>query len=59
MSESERQTYTMKEVQARFGLGRNAAYAAVKSGAIPSIRIGKKILIPKAPVDRLLDGKAA
>ena len=38
--------------------GRNAAYAAVKSGAVPSIRFGKAIRILKAPADRMADGKA-
>lgn len=37
-----------------FGLGRNAAYAAVKSGTIPSIRIGGKIAVPTAPLRKML-----
>src|SRR5918993_2709535 len=32
-----------------FGLSRNAAYAAVKSGQIPSVRIGARIAVPTAP----------
>jgi hypothetical protein len=45
-----------------FGLGRNASYAAVKNGDLPSIRIGNKIAVPTAPLRRKLgieDGKAA
>ena len=37
-----------------FGLGRNSAYAAVKSGELPSIRIGGKIAVPTAPLRRML-----
>jgi hypothetical protein len=37
-----------------FGLGRNSAYAAVKSGEIPSVRIGGKIAVPTAPLRRML-----
>lgn len=29
-----------------FGLGRNAAYAAAKAGAIPTIKIGGRIMVP-------------
>ncbi|MCW7545435.1 helix-turn-helix domain-containing protein [Aurantimonas litoralis] len=31
-----------------FGLGRNAAYDAAKSGEIPTIRIGGRIVVPVA-----------
>ena len=37
-----------------FGLGRNSAYAAVKSGEIPSVRIGNKIAVPTAPLRKML-----
>jgi excisionase family DNA binding protein len=41
------------------GIGRNQAYEAAHRGEIPSIRIGKRILVPVAALDRLLNGKAA
>jgi excisionase family DNA binding protein len=31
-----------------------SAYAAVRSGEIPSIRIGRRLLIPRVALDRLL-----
>jgi excisionase family DNA binding protein len=37
------------------GLSRGLMYEAVRSGQIPSIRIGRRILIPKAVLQRLLD----
>lgn len=33
-----------------FGLARNAAYDAAKSGDIPTIRVGGRIMVPVAPL---------
>ena len=42
------------------GLGRNATYEAIARGDIPSVRIGKRILVPVKALERLLaGGKAA
>ena len=48
------QVYSVDEVAALLGIGRNGAYESVRSGQIPSIRIGKRILVPKAAFDRML-----
>ncbi len=53
--DTERRTMTVDEVAKVLGLGRNAAYNAVKSGEIPSIRIGNKYLIPMAAIDAMLE----
>jgi hypothetical protein len=37
-----------------FGLGRNGAYDAVKRGDIPSVKIGGRIVVPTAPLRRML-----
>lgn len=42
-----------------FGLARNASYAAVQRGDIPSIRIGGKITVPTAPLRKMLGIEAA
>jgi excisionase family DNA binding protein len=43
------------EVAAKaLGLGRNSAYAAVRSGRLPSVRVGHKIAVPTAALRRLL-----
>ncbi|HUQ38062.1 MAG TPA: helix-turn-helix domain-containing protein [Aestuariivirga sp.] len=52
----ERETVTVEEASKALGIGRNTAYEAVKSGEIPSIKIGKRRLISKAALMRLLDG---
>jgi hypothetical protein len=36
------------------GLGRNSTFAAAKRGEIPTIRIGKRLLVPRAALERLL-----
>ncbi len=43
----DRQTLTVEETASLLGIGRNSAYAAVRSGAIPTVRIGKRYLVPK------------
>jgi excisionase family DNA binding protein len=51
---SERQIYTVEEAGALLGLGRNSSYEAVKRGDIPSIRIGRRLVVPKPAFDRML-----
>ena len=51
-----KKTYTVEEVARVLGIGRTAAYEAVRLGTIPSVRIGRRILIPTTALDRLLSG---
>lgn len=53
-----RETATVGEAAKRLGIGRNQAYEAVKRGEIPVIKIGKRLLVPRAALDRLLSGAA-
>lgn len=48
----ERLTLTVKEVAAIFGISRAFAYEAVKPGEIPSIRIGRRVLVPRAALEK-------
>jgi excisionase family DNA binding protein len=41
------------------GLGRNASYEAAKTGQLPTIKIGRRLLVPKVALERLLKGDAA
>ncbi|MDA1174640.1 MAG: helix-turn-helix domain-containing protein [Chloroflexi bacterium] len=52
--EPKRLTMTVDEAAVILGIGRNAAYEGVRAGTIPSIRIGKRILIPNVALDQLL-----
>lgn len=48
-----------KELQTMLHIGRNTAYSLLKSGAVSSIRIGRKYIIPKASVEEFLRLRAA
>ncbi len=47
---------TVEEAAVVLGISRATAYDAVSRGEIPGSRIGSRILIPKVPLERLLDG---
>jgi excisionase family DNA binding protein len=51
---TERPTLSVPEAGKYLGLGRDAAYRAIKSGELPSIRIGRKVLVPTAQLWNLL-----
>ncbi len=51
----EKRTYTVPEAAEALGIGRNAAYEAARTGQLPTIRIGKRILVPVVALERLLD----
>lgn len=53
---AERRTYTVAEAAKILGIGRNTAYEACNAGEIPTIRLGGRILVPKAALDELLGG---
>jgi len=56
---SDRKTYKIEEAGRLLGIGRNQAYEAARRGDIPTIKIGKRLLVPKAALDRMLSGEAA
>ena len=47
--------YTVAECARLLNLGRTAAYQAVQRGDIPTIRIGRRILVPKKALEHLLE----
>jgi excisionase family DNA binding protein len=51
---SERLTMTVEEVAKALGISRAFAYEAVHRGDIPHIRIGKRMLVPRAALARIL-----
>lgn len=54
-----RLVYTVEEAATLLGISRSFAYEAVQNGQIPSMRIGRRILVPKAALERFLaDGSA-
>ncbi len=55
--EEKRLTLTVEEAAEVLGISRAFAYEAARRGDIPSIRIGRRILVPKAALNRLLSGE--
>ena len=49
-----RLTLTVEEVADLLGIGRGSAYAAVRAGEIPSVRIGRRVLVPRSALLTLL-----
>lgn len=52
--ESEKYVLTVVEAGRRLGLSRPLAYRAVNNGDIPAIRVGRRILVPVAALEKLL-----
>lgn len=51
---AERPTLTVAEAGRYLGLAKASAYEAVHRGQIPSIRVGRRLLVPTAALRRLL-----
>ncbi len=49
-----RKTLTVTEAATFLGVSRHFAYQAVRKGLIPSIRIGRRVLIPTQAFEQLL-----
>jgi len=45
---------TVEEAAHLLRIGRNSAYEAIRRGEIPAIRIGHRLLVPRAALERLL-----
>ena len=54
---TERLTVTVEEAAKILGIGRNSTYQAVARGDIPAIRVGRRLLIPRVQIERLLSGE--
>lgn len=49
-----RRTVTVEEAGHILGIGRAAAYRAASRGQIPTIRLGRRLLVPITALERLL-----
>ena len=57
--ESERLTVTVEEAAALLGISRNLAYELVTRKELPSVRLGRRVLVPRQALERLLDVESA
>ena len=46
---------TVPEAAGMLGISRNFAYQLVREGKLPSIRFGKRILIPRVALEKMLE----
>lgn len=51
----ERYCMTVPEAAKKLGISRNFAYELVKKGQLPVIRFGKRLLIPKKALEKMLE----
>lgn len=50
-------TFTVEETAKLLGISRGTAYDLVAQGEIPSIRLGRRILVPRVQLEKLLEGE--
>ncbi|MFC2045593.1 helix-turn-helix domain-containing protein [Chloroflexota bacterium] len=50
----ESMTLSVDDTAKLLGLSRNATYQGIHCGEIPSIRVGKRILVPRIAIERIL-----
>ena len=51
-------TVTVDRAARVLGISRSLAFRAIESREIPSIRIGRRVLVPTRPLLRLIDGES-
>jgi excisionase family DNA binding protein len=54
MTREDALTLTVTETAALLRISRNTAYSLIAQGQIPSIRLGKRILVPKNGLQQML-----
>ena len=55
----QRLTVTVTEAARLLGISRGMAYECVRTGELPSIMLGRRILISRRRLEEMLDGEAA
>jgi excisionase family DNA binding protein len=48
-------TLTVRQVAAALNISKGLAYKAVGDGTIPTIRIGRRLLVPRRALEKLLE----
>ena len=54
---TECKTVSVPEAGARLGLSRGGAYEAARRGEIPTIKFGRKLVVPLVALNRMLSGQ--
>lgn len=58
VTEVEKSTLTICEAAKILGVSRGLAYQLAREGKIPVIRLGKRIVVPKLSLQKLLSGES-
>ena len=58
-TKQERRVVTLDEASVLLRISRGSAYQAAKTREIPTIRIGRRLLVPLAALERMLAGDTA
>jgi len=51
---AERQTLTIPEAAELLGVSRGLAYAAARVGDLPTVKLGRRLLVPRARLEDML-----
>ena len=57
MQSVDAQVLTVQEAAGILRINRNTLYQALKRGELPSVRIGRRLLIPREALDALLSNR--
>lgn len=50
-------TFTIEEAARHLGIGRGLAYQLARQGAIPTLRLGRRLVVPRLALERMLSGE--
>jgi excisionase family DNA binding protein len=50
----EKVTFTVVEVAGLLGIARNGAYTLISQGKLPALRLGRRLVVPKAALEKML-----
>jgi excisionase family DNA binding protein len=56
LAEAQRRTLSVEQAARQLGISRNSAYEYARSGVLPVIKLGTRMLVPKAAFERMLLG---
>jgi excisionase family DNA binding protein len=51
------QTLTVEQAAKALGVSRGLAYQAARDGSLPTIRLGRRLLVPRCRLEQLLAGE--
>ena len=56
LAEAQRRTLSLEQAARQLGISRSSAYSYASDGLIPTIKLGTRLLVPKAAFEKLMKG---